>query len=79
MDVNTIAGFLIQTAIKTASGLQQQKREASDRVVVRPARERSEQRASEKTVRPRASSAYRVSISSAAMQKMSTGHVAATA
>ncbi len=79
MDITSAAGYLIQTAIRTAAGLQQQQKDASERNILKPVREKPAERLTENKRRSQGSSAYRVTISSAAMQKMSVGKMAAAA
>ena len=79
MDITSAAGFLIRTAVRTASGLQQQQKDASERSILKPIREKPSDRLTENKRRPMGSSAYRVTISSAAMQKMSVGNTATAA
>ncbi|MBF0113981.1 MAG: hypothetical protein HQM04_02960 [Magnetococcales bacterium] len=70
MNITRIADFLVNQVVKTASGLQQQSKDTSPQDVSRPQREKPLQRSvdSERVATP--STAYRVTISSAAMQKM---------
>lgn len=70
VNISSIANFLVTQAAKTAASLQQQNKESNNQGIIKPQREKSTHRTTEtsRTVTP--SSAYRVTISSAAMQKI---------
>lgn len=71
MDVASAATFLIDRAVKMAAGLQQQSRESTAKSLsVKSPREKAAERLSDKGPSFRSSSAYRVSISSAGLQKL---------
>ncbi|MBF0162159.1 MAG: hypothetical protein HQL88_07715 [Magnetococcales bacterium] len=70
MNISSIADYLVNKVVTTASSLQQQNRESANQGVVRPLRDKSAQRVAEGVRVASPSSAYRVTISSAAMQKV---------
>lgn len=71
MDVANAASYLIERAVKMAAGLHQQPRDNTAKPTsVRPSREKNPGRMDEQGVAFRSSSAYRVSISNAGLQKM---------
>ncbi|MBF0140379.1 MAG: hypothetical protein HQL74_08865 [Magnetococcales bacterium] len=71
MDVASAATYLIDRAVKMASGLQQQNRENTAKTPsIKSPREKAAERLNEKGPSFRSSSAYRVSISSAGLQKL---------
>ncbi len=71
MSIASIADYLVNQVVKTASSLQQQSRDTSSQGIVRPQRDnKMVQREVETDRAVRSSSAYRVTISSDAMQKM---------
>jgi|GEM_PF-4177705 len=71
MDVASAASYLIDRAVKMAAGLQQQPRENTAKPAGhRSPREKVAERLGEKSPSFRSSSAYRVSISNAGLQKM---------
>ncbi|MEO5362641.1 MAG: hypothetical protein H7838_03335 [Magnetococcus sp. DMHC-8] len=70
MNISSIADFLVNQVVKTASGLQQQSRDPGSPVMIKPQRDKTLQRADTTDRVAGPSSAYRVTISSAAMQKM---------
>ncbi len=76
MNISTVAGFLINHAVKTAGGLSQNSKENASQMVLKPTRDKPSERLSENSRSSMRSSAYRVTISSAAMQKMSTSGMA---
>ncbi|MEO5348303.1 MAG: hypothetical protein H7836_01450 [Magnetococcus sp. YQC-3] len=75
MNISSIADFLVNQVVKNASGLHQQGKDNANPSIVKPQRDKSVQRTTDsvRTITP--SSAYRVTISSAAMQKMAVGNV----
>ncbi|MBF0400019.1 MAG: hypothetical protein HQL90_04560 [Magnetococcales bacterium] len=70
MNISNIADFLVSQVVKTAAGLQQQNKDNSNQGVIKPQRDKLPQRSVESNRVHTPSSAYRVTISSAAMQKM---------
>lgn len=71
MDIANAASFLIDRAVRMASGLQQQNRENTAKSAsVRSSREKTPSRLVDQGPAFRSSSAYRVSISNAGLQKM---------
>lgn len=73
MDIISTAAYLINRAVKMASDLDQNTRDHANRPVnLRSSREKSTGRLGDAAVAPRKSSAYRVSISNAAIQKMAS-------
>ncbi|MBF0294246.1 MAG: hypothetical protein HQL96_03585 [Magnetococcales bacterium] len=77
MDLISAAGFLIQRAVQTATQLQQQhSREKETRTNPVLARGKNDAGLGEPIVTPVRSSAYRVTISPAAQQRLSVGGVA---
>ncbi|MBF0214452.1 MAG: hypothetical protein HQM00_12990 [Magnetococcales bacterium] len=77
MNILNAAGFLIQRAVQTATQLQQQNREKETRTVSAPAREKSAGAAlGDPAVTPVRSSAYRVTLSAAAQQRLSMNQAA---
>ncbi|MBF0460744.1 MAG: hypothetical protein HQL87_05040 [Magnetococcales bacterium] len=76
MNVTSIAEYLITQAGKAAASLQQQNKNNTNQGVVRPLRDKSGQQtadASRTSVAVSPSSAYRVTLSAAAMQKIAVG------
>lgn len=68
----SIAEYLINQAVRTTSGLYQQSKDGSNQAILKSQREKAAHRV-EETRRPTIpSSAYRVTISPAAMQKMAS-------
>ncbi|MBF0125983.1 MAG: hypothetical protein HQM02_02120 [Magnetococcales bacterium] len=72
MDIISAAGFLIQRAVQTATQLQQQSREKEGRTIQTIARDKHNASLGETPVIPVRSSAYRVTLSPAAQQRLST-------
>ncbi|MBF0147822.1 MAG: hypothetical protein HQL84_14140 [Magnetococcales bacterium] len=71
MDIASAASFLIDRAVKMAAGLHQQPRDNTAKPAsVRSTRDKGSERLNEPTPSFRSSSAYRVSISNAGLQKM---------
>ncbi|MBF0348683.1 MAG: hypothetical protein HQL81_13530 [Magnetococcales bacterium] len=71
MDIASAASFLIDRAVKMAAGLHQQPRDNTAKPAsVRATRDKGSERLNEPTPSFRSSSAYRVSISNAGLQKM---------
>ncbi|MBF0270861.1 MAG: hypothetical protein HQL98_02135 [Magnetococcales bacterium] len=72
MDILSAAGFLIQRAVQTATQLQQQNREKEARTVAAQSRgEKSGASIGDPVVSQVRSSAYRVTLSAAAQQRLS--------
>ncbi len=72
MNIINAAGFLIQRAVQTANQLQQQNKEKEERIMQAQLREKSDSRQRDNQKSPAHSSAYRVTISAAAQQRLST-------
>ncbi|MEO5340138.1 MAG: hypothetical protein H7837_06420 [Magnetococcus sp. MYC-9] len=70
MNISSIADFFVNQVVRSASSLQQQGKDTANQGVVRPQRDKTAQRTVESGRAVTPSSAYRVTISSAAMQKM---------
>ncbi|MBF0108485.1 MAG: hypothetical protein HQL76_04865 [Magnetococcales bacterium] len=71
MDIASAASYLIDRAVKMAAGLHQQPRDNTAKPAsIRTVREKGSDRLNEPTPTFRSSSAYRVSISNAGLQKM---------
>lgn len=68
--MNISIASLINQAVKTASGLHQQNRDNGNQGIAKTQRAKAETRLAETKRTPVASSAYRVTISQAALQKM---------
>ena len=66
----SIAEYLVHHAIRTATGLQQQAKDGSNHAIIKTQRDKPSQRIEESKRTTAPTSAYRVTISSAAMQKM---------
>lgn len=66
----SIPEYLINQAVKTASGLYQQAKDSHNQSTLKLQREKAAQIIAEAQRPPPSSSAYRVTISPAAMQKM---------
>ncbi|MBF0180940.1 MAG: hypothetical protein HQM03_13030 [Magnetococcales bacterium] len=77
MDLISAAGFLIQRAVQTATQLQHQhSREKETRTSPVVARDKHDAALGEPIVTPVRSSAYRVTISPAALQRLTVSSVA---
>lgn len=72
----SIAEYLVNQAVKTASGLKQHAKNSNNQAALKLQRERVSSRLAEVKRASSPSSAYRVTISSAAMQKMATSGLA---
>ncbi|MBF0628958.1 MAG: hypothetical protein HQL91_12140 [Magnetococcales bacterium] len=72
MDILSAAGFLINRAVQTATQLQQQNREKETKTVSAPQREKNVNSLGDPIVGQVRSSAYRVTLSSAAQQRLAT-------
>lgn len=70
MNILNAAGFLIQRAVQTATQLQQQNREKDERIIQTQIRGKQDSRLSDKPLTPSHSSAYRVTLSAAAQQRI---------
>ena len=66
----SISEYLIHHAVRTASGLHQQAKDGNNQMVAKSQREKVTHRVEESKRSPASSSAYRVTISPAALQKM---------
>lgn len=76
MDILSAAGFLIQRAVQTATQLQQQPREKEGRTQPVSNREKNDAGLGETPIMPVRSSAYRVTLSQAAQQRLSVSGAA---
>ncbi|MBF0417492.1 MAG: hypothetical protein HQL86_04510 [Magnetococcales bacterium] len=70
MDILSAAGFLIQRAVQTATQLQQQTREKEGKTVVAQTREKITPTLGDPVMPQVRSSAYRVTLSAAAQQRL---------
>lgn len=68
----SIAEYLINSAVRTAAGLNHNTRDGNNHAKVRSQQEKEAQNVAEVKRTPASSSAYRVTISQAAMQKMAS-------
>lgn len=76
MRITSVAVYLVDQMVRSTSGLQKQNKEnTTNQGVVSPQRDKSPQRTTDGNRAGSSSSAYRVTISSAAMQKMAAGGV----
>lgn len=73
MNISSIADFLVNQVVKSAASLNQQGKDNAHPSTVRPQRDKPVQRTTDSVRQVTPSSAYRVTISSAAMQKMAVG------
>ena len=66
----SIAEYLVHHAVRTATGLQQQTKDGNNHTTIKAQRDKPNQRIEENKRVSTPTSAYRVTISPAAMQKM---------
>ena len=70
MNIASAASFLINQAVKSAAGLKQQTRDSGNRADIKPMRDKTASRMTPNSPHGPQSSAYRVTISHAAQQRM---------
>lgn len=71
----SIAEYLIHQAVRTASGLQQQTKDNNNQSTVKFQKEKASHRTDEVKRIPSSTSAYRVTISPAALKKMASSDI----